>query len=103
MEARVRPERPNPSGLRVALVHDRLRAWDRATSSRVTHFVAISETVRRRIRRGYGRDSRVIPPPVDADFYTPAAVPRDGPYLCVSALVPYKRVEHAVRACTASG
>ena len=39
---------------------------------RVTHFVAISETVRERIARCYGRDSRVIPPPVDTDFYTPA-------------------------------
>ena len=49
----------------------RLRRWDRATSSRVSHFVAISETVRGRIARCYRRDSRVIQPPVDAAFYTP--------------------------------
>ncbi|HEX8201633.1 MAG TPA: glycosyltransferase [Isosphaeraceae bacterium] len=85
------------------LLLDRLRAWDRATAARVTHFVAISETVRARIARCYGRDSRVIRPPVQADFYTPGAGPRDGPYLCVSALVPYKRVDHAVAACSASG
>jgi glycosyltransferase involved in cell wall biosynthesis len=81
---------------------DRLREWDRATASRVTHFVAISETVRGRIARCYGRDSRVISPPVDAAFYTPAPIPRDGPYLCVSALVPYKRIDQAVAACTAT-
>ena len=52
---------------------DRLRAWDRATAARVTHFVAISETVRERIARCYGRESRVIPPPVDTEFYTPDA------------------------------
>lgn len=85
------------------LMLDRLRSWDRATASRVTHFVAISETVRARIARCYGRDSRVIVPPVDTVFYTPADVPRDGPYLCVSALVPYKRVDQAVAACSTSG
>jgi glycosyltransferase involved in cell wall biosynthesis len=85
------------------LLLDRLRDWDHATAARVTHFVAISETVRARIARCYGRDSRVIPPPVETDFFTPIAAPRDGPYLCVSALVPYKRVEHAVAACSASG
>ena len=65
--------------------------------------MAISETVRERIARCYGRESRVIEPPVDAEFYTPDAGPRDGPYLCVSALVAYKRVEHAVLACSRSG
>jgi glycosyltransferase involved in cell wall biosynthesis len=82
---------------------DRLRAWDRATAGRVSHFVAISETVRRRVARCYGRDSRVIPPPVDVDFYTPGGAPREDFYLCVSALVPYKRVEQAVAACAAMG
>ncbi|RUL85712.1 glycosyltransferase [Tautonia sociabilis] len=84
---------------------DRLRSWDRQTAAGVTQFVAISETVRRRIARCYGRDSRVIPPPVDTRFYTPDPSSRrdDGPYLCVSALVPYKKLEHAVLACSSSG
>jgi glycosyltransferase involved in cell wall biosynthesis len=83
----------------------RLRRWDRATASRVSHFVAISETVRRRIARCYRRDSRVIQPPVNVEFYTPAAdeKPRGEAYLVVSALVPYKRIDHAVAACSQSG
>ena len=83
----------------------RLRRWDRATASRVSHFVAISETVRGRIARCYRRDSRVIQPPVDAAFYTPGPTnrPRDEAYLVVSALVPYKRIDQAVAACTESG
>jgi len=82
-----------------------LREWDRATASRVTHFVAISDTVRQRVADCYGRDSRVIQPPVDVDFYTPAPEnrPRDEAYLVVSALVPYKRIDQAVAACTISG
>jgi glycosyltransferase involved in cell wall biosynthesis len=81
---------------------DRLRDWDRATAGRVTHFVSISETIRERIRRCYGRASRVIQPPVDTGCYTPDAGPRDDSYVCISALVPYKRIDHAIRACSAS-
>lgn len=80
---------------------DGMRAWDRATASGVTHFVAISGTVRDRISQCYGRESRVIQPPVDTEFYTPDPNPgsREPYYLCVSALVPYKRVDQAIQAC----
>lgn len=81
------------------LVLDRIRQWDRRTSDRVTHFVAISNTVARRIEEAYGRASRIIYPPVDTAFYTPDAQPREDYYLCVSALVPYKRIDLAVAAC----
>jgi glycosyltransferase involved in cell wall biosynthesis len=84
-------------------VLNRMRRWDRATARGVTHFVAISETVRTRIARYYGRESRVIPPPVDTRFYTPQNLRREDFYLCVSALVPYKRIEDAVTACALGG
>jgi glycosyltransferase involved in cell wall biosynthesis len=61
--------------------------------------VAISRTVQQRIRECYGRQSVVIPPPVDVDFYTPAGIAREDFYLCVSALVPYKRIDLAIEAC----
>lgn len=78
---------------------DRIREWDRATSERVTHFVAISDTIAERIRECYDRASTVIYPPVDTEFFTPDDVPREDFYLCFSALVPYKRVELAIEAC----
>jgi glycosyltransferase involved in cell wall biosynthesis len=81
----------------------RLRAWDRATAGRVSHFIAISRTVQRRIRDCYGRDSAVVYPPVDTEFYRPAATPREDYYLAVSALAPYKRLDLAVTACRQSG
>ncbi len=84
-------------------VLNQMRAWDRATVDRVSHFVAISETIRGRISSYYDRDSRVIYPPVDTDFYTPGDGSRNNAYLCVSALVPYKRIEQAIAACTQSG
>jgi glycosyltransferase involved in cell wall biosynthesis len=76
-----------------------LREWDRRTADRVTHFIAISQTVRQRIAECYGRDSIVIYPPVDTDFYTPAAVPREDYHLAVSAFAPYKRLDLAIEAC----
>ena len=91
-----------PAAMRNRLL-DRLCEWDRAASDRVTHFVAISRTIQNRIRDCYGRESEVIYPPVDVDFYTPADCQREDFYLCVSALVPYKRVELAIDACNRLG
>ena len=74
-----------------------LRLWDKKTANRVHHFVAISEHVRQRIYRHYGRDAEVIFPPVDTAKFQ--ASRRDkGYYLIVSALVPYKKVDLAVKA-----
>ncbi len=81
----------------------RLRDWDRRTADRVTHFVAISRTVQGRIAECYGRDSTVIYPPVDTDFYCPAPVRREDYYLVVSAFAPYKRIDLAVTACARLG
>ena len=94
-----------------------LRVWDRAASRHVTHFVAISEHVRKRVQKFYGRDAAVIYPPADLDFYAPAgedgksadagAAPaqaaREDFYLLVSALVPYKRPDLAVEVCNRLG
>jgi glycosyltransferase involved in cell wall biosynthesis len=78
-------------------VLDRLKRWDRQTSDRVHHFVAISGTVAERIAQFYGRSSTVIHPPVDTMLFTPGCRQQDF-FLIVSALVPYKRVDLAIRA-----
>jgi glycosyltransferase involved in cell wall biosynthesis len=86
-------------------VLERLRQWDRRTAAGVTHFLAISKTVQRRIEECYNRDSTVIYPPVDTDFYCPAVepAPREDFYLVVSAFAPYKRIDLAVTACKRLG
>lgn len=86
----------------------RLREWDRRSASRVDHFLANSTFVRQRILRYYSVDPQrveVLFPPVDLDaFPAPApGVEREDRYLVVSALVPYKRIHDAVRACALSG
>jgi glycosyltransferase involved in cell wall biosynthesis len=75
-----------------------LRQWDIAASHRVDRFVAISEYVARRIKKYYRRDADIVYPPVDTDFYTPGPSKDSDFYLMVSALVPYKRVDIAVKA-----
>jgi glycosyltransferase involved in cell wall biosynthesis len=84
-------------------VLEAIRRWDRRTAETVTHFVAISETVRQRIAECYGRRSAVIHPPVDTDFYHPAPVPRADYYLAVSAFAPYKRLDLAIDTCNRLG
>jgi glycosyltransferase involved in cell wall biosynthesis len=87
----------------VPMVAEGLRAWDVATAPRVHEFAANSRYVAGRIRRYYDRDAEVIPPPVDTDFFTPAAG-GDGAYdLVVSALAPYKRLELVLDAYRGTG
>lgn len=81
-----------------------LKRWDKAAAARVDHFIAISSEVRRRIAQFYERDSVIIYPPVATGRFAPAPPDQLGDYfLCVSRLIPYKRVDLAVRACTALG
>lgn len=82
---------------------ERMRRWDRETSSRVSHFIAISKTVQQRIAECYGRQSVVIYPPVDTDFYCPTPLPREDYYLIVSAFAPYKRLDLAIEVCNRLG
>lgn len=81
----------------VALILNHMRNWDRKTSSGVTHFIAVSSNVHGRIKDAYGRESVIIHPPVDCERLTLSEA-NDGYYLIVSALVPYKRVDLAVKA-----
>jgi len=75
-----------------------LRKWDRNSSQRVDRFVAISRHVQKRINDFYGRESDVVYPPVDIGRWTPGGE-RTGAFdLIVSALVPYKRIDVAVKA-----
>jgi len=91
------PGRTRLRALKAAAVA-RLRAWDVATASRPTRYLANSNAVAQRIRRHWNRDATVVAPPVDVDLYPPSADPREGFLLAVGALVPYKRFEDAIAA-----
>ena len=83
-------------GVRGWLAHrmlDRVAAWDRAASSRVDAFVAISRHIADRIARCYDRESHVIYPPVDVPDQVTRQPRRKDLYVTVSRLVPYKRID----------
>jgi len=72
-----------------------LRRWDLEASKRPDYFIANSENVRQRILKYYQRDSIVIPPPVDTEFFKPQGV-KQSHYLAASRLEPYKKIELVV-------
>ena len=80
-----------------------LRRHDLQSNKQVDHFVAISKTVQERIRTHYQRDSEIIYPCVDLDFYRPQYRLRQDFYLIVSALVDQKRIGLAVEAFNQNG
>jgi glycosyltransferase involved in cell wall biosynthesis len=82
------------------------RIWDYAAAGRVDVFVANSGVTQRRIKRHYGRDSVVLPPPIDVERFTigvPERQETEKYYLVASRPVPYKRVDIAVGACLEMG
>jgi len=90
--------------LAAPLVHA-LRHFDRRTAGpeSVTRFVAISREVAGRIRRHYGREAAVVPPPVELSWIETASAPPDDFFLMVGGFVPYKREALAIEAFRRSG
>ena len=76
-----------------------LKRWDLRAARRPDYFIANSQAVAKRIMTFYGRDSIVIPPPIDVSRFQLDTVQEDY-YLVLSRLVPYKRIDLAVAACT---
>jgi glycosyltransferase involved in cell wall biosynthesis len=79
-----------------------LKRWDFAAAQRVDQFVAISTEIQERIQNFYKRDSVIIYPPVQTERFTPTPA-HDDYFLVVSRLIPYKRIDLAVQACTKLG
>jgi len=83
----------------------RLRRTDLRGVAGVDRFVANSTVVADRIARFYGRDAQVVHPPVDVEelLGRPRRAAAGAPYLVFGRVVPYKRVDLAVRACARLG
>jgi glycosyltransferase involved in cell wall biosynthesis len=79
----------------------RWRQWDWIAAQRVDRYVTNSRLTQGRIRAYFGREARVVYPPVDTGRFTPTAPASH--YLVLSELMPHKRIEVAVRAFTRLG
>lgn len=86
----------------IARILNNLKKWDILTNKRVDYFISISDNIKGRIRLYYNRDADTIYPPVDVVVETDRIIEEEY-YLVVSALVPYKRVDLAVKAFNESG
>lgn len=80
-----------------------LRRWETSAAARPHALIANSSYTRDRILRYYGRSSQVIEPPIETERFERASAGIAGPasaapFLMVSALVPSKRVDLALRA-----
>jgi len=91
----------------VKIITHWLRLWDRSAAGRVDYFIANSKTTASRIKKYYGREAKVIYPPVKTanpsnlrnfslDQRTFSA-PKEY-FLIVSQLSPYKQIDLAIRA-----
>ena len=80
-----------------------LRRWDFSAAQRVDRFCAISTDIQQRIKKYYRRDSIIIHPPVDTDRFQPVPHPAEDYYFIVSRLIPYKRIDLAVKAFSKMG
>jgi glycosyltransferase involved in cell wall biosynthesis len=89
---------------RVALapVMNWLRLWDYATAGRVDYFIANSPAVAARIAKYYRRESVYIPPPVETSRFSVSRRHSDY-FLIISRLIPYKRVDLAIKAFNQTG
>jgi glycosyltransferase involved in cell wall biosynthesis len=77
-----------------------LRRWDSSASRQPDHYIANSLVVADRIRKAYGREAKIIHPPVNVDRFAHCDPGDDGYYLLLSRLVSYKRLDLAIEACT---
>jgi glycosyltransferase involved in cell wall biosynthesis len=74
----------------------RWREWDWIAAQRVDRYITNSRTTQGRIRSYFGRDSRIVYPPVATERFRPGPV--GDYYLVLSELVSHKQIEVAVRA-----
>jgi glycosyltransferase involved in cell wall biosynthesis len=79
----------------------RWREWDWIAAQRVDRYLTNSRLTRARIQAYFGRDARVVYPPVQLDRFAPAQ-PGDH-YLVLSELISHKRIDDAVRAFARTG
>jgi glycosyltransferase involved in cell wall biosynthesis len=98
---RVLAERDPASRMALRAILRRWRQWDWIAAQRVDAYVANSNSTSRRIQSYWGRDSTVVHPPVDTARFTPG--PAADHYVVLSELMPHKRIEAAVLACTRHG
>jgi glycosyltransferase involved in cell wall biosynthesis len=72
-------------------------------SKRPDYLLCNSQTVQERIKTHYHRDSKILYPGIDINFFIPAkdtTTPKDKYFLVVSRLVPHKKIGLVIKTCS---
>ncbi len=75
-----------------------LQKWDIVASRRPDQIIAISDTVKERIKKYYERNSFVVYPPVDLSVFKKTKHKNKKHFLIVSRLVVHKKIDYAIKA-----
>lgn len=79
-----------------------LKQWDKVASHRPDSYISISDEVKKRLEKYYDISSSVVYPPLMiTQSESIEKIPFRQFFLVVSRLVPYKRVDLAIKACNA--
>src|SRR3989338_4280516 len=79
------------------LILPAIRQWDFRAAQGPDFYIANSVNVQMRIKKYYKRDSIIIPPPVDTEFFHPEESKEDY-FLVAGRLEPYKKTDLVVAA-----
>ena len=78
---------------------NQLRIWDQVAAHRPDKIITISNTVKQRVEKFYKRDVSGVIYPSSFEYSPKNFTDNDDYYLVVSRLVPYKRIDLAIKAC----
>jgi glycosyltransferase involved in cell wall biosynthesis len=87
-----------------------MRVWDYSTSKRVDYWSANSRFIKKKIKKVYGQNARVIYPGVEEKYFEGVGIKKikevkdkytlpDEFFLVVSRLYDYKRIDWAIKSC----
>lgn len=85
------------------LLMTKLRIYDAVSAKRVDRFIAGSENAKRRIKKVYGADAKVVHPFVDLERFKDVETFYGGYFVVVARPNKYKRVDLAEKACEELG
>ncbi|MDQ7799450.1 MAG: glycosyltransferase [Candidatus Edwardsbacteria bacterium] len=80
-----------------------VKKWDIRTARNPDLIIVDSQEVQGRVKRYYGRETLVLNPAVDTEYFRPGGNGPGDYYLVVARLKPYKRVDIAVEAFNKTG
>lgn len=75
----------------------KIRMWDQLNNNRVDYFIANSQYIQKRIKKLYNRESDVIYPPVDTNYFS-FENDRDDYYFTASRMINYKKIDVIIEA-----